>query len=226
MAMKPDLLPKDFLGQQLTFDMGKGDEKLFAGGEISIDDIVGKIEKKMRRFGLTAGQFSLSDLIEYVLFQIGPADLYLSTWAASSEGLKKTFEFLECKMIRNVKFMIDTGAKQYRDNQFGKLLDRFGDCLRTTRIHAKFVVLRNDNFNIVIRTSANLNRNTRLETFEIDENKEFADFFQKFFDEAFKKIAVNDNHKLESSKKLKSVLDSMGYESKKQESSFNLKYDF
>lgn len=39
------------------------------------------------------------------------------------------------------------------------------------------------------------------------EPKDFADFFQKFFDEAFKKIAVNENHRLESSRKLKNILD-------------------
>jgi len=62
----------------------------------------------------------------------------------------------------------------------------------------------------VIRTSANLNRNTRLENFEIDESEEFADFFQKFFDEAFSKISVDDNHTLKSSQKLEMVLDAAG----------------
>ena len=90
------------------------------------------------------------------------------------------------------------------------LLDKFGDCIRTTRIHAKFFVIRNEKWNIVVRTSANLNKNLRLENFEIDENKDFADFFQKFFDEAFKQIAVNENHRLPSSRKLQHVLDVAG----------------
>lgn len=95
------------------------------------------------------------------------------------------------------------------------MLDRFGDCIRTTRIHAKFVVIRNEQWNIVIRTSANLNKNVRLENFEIDDDKDFADFFQKFFDEAFKKIALNENHRLKSSQKLKNILDVAGGKSEK-----------
>lgn len=210
---KVDLEPKDFAKQQLTFnDTGKTKTKMMMSSEMDVKDIVGKIEKGMRRFGFTAGQFSMSDLIEYILNQTGPADLYISTWAASSAGLKKTFEFLNNGMLRNLKFMIDAGAKQYRDNQFGDLLDKFGDCIRTTRIHAKFFVIRNENWDIVVRTSANLNRNLRLENFEIDENKDFADFFQKFFDEAFKQIAVNENHQLRSSQKLKNVLSVAGGE--------------
>lgn len=225
MALKADLKPSDFLDTQLTFDIESGNKVLMNSSTIGVAQIVGDIEKGMKRFGLTAGQFSLSDLIEYILNKIGPSDLYLSTWAASSEGLKKTFAFLESKMIRNVKFMIDTGAKQYRDRQFGELIDRFGDCLRTTRIHAKFVVIRNENYSIVIRTSANLNRNTRLETFEIDECEKFADFFQAFFNEAFKSIAVNENHKLASSKKLAGIVDNMIKKEPKKDS-LKLDYDF
>lgn len=215
---KVDIEPKDFAKQQLTFDdTGNTKTKMMMSSKIDAMDFVGDIKKGMRRFGFTAGQFSMSDLIEYILLQTGPADLYISTWAASSDGLKKTFEFLNNKMLRNVRFMIDTGAKQYRDNQFGILLDKFGDCIRTTRIHAKFFVIRNEKFDIVVRTSANLNKNLRLENFEIDENKDFADFFQKFFDEAFFQIAVNENHQLVSSRKLKNVVDVAGGEILKED---------
>jgi len=207
---KMDIEVKEFTSFDLTHDIKPQKPVLKMGGSLDVGDVVGEIVPKMRRFGFTAGQFSLSDLIKYVLSATGPADLYLSTWAASSDGLKKAFDFLNSGEIRSIKFMIDTGAKKYRDETFGKLLDKFGDCIRTTRIHAKFVVIRNESWNIVIRTSANLNKNTRLENFEIDEDVEFADFFQKFFDEAFSQIGVDDNHNLKSSQKLKPVLDAAG----------------
>ena len=215
---KVDLEPKDIAKQQLTFDdTGNTKTEMMMSSKIDVRDIVGDLQKGMRRFGFTAGQFSMSDLIQHILNQTGPADLYISTWAASSDGLKKAFEFLNNGMLRNIKFMIDTGAKQYRDGQFGALLNKFGDCIRTTRIHAKFFVIRNEKWDIVVRTSANLNRNLRLENFEIDESKDFADFFQKFFDEAFSQIAVNENHQLKSSQKLKDVLDVAGGEKTKDD---------
>lgn len=211
MKTKVDLELKDIKNMQLTHDIKTTQNKKMAmSSTMTAADIVGKIEKGMRRFGFTAGQFSMSDLIQHILICTGPADLYISTWAASSDGIKKAFEFLDNGMLRNIRFMIDTGAKQYRDDQFGKLLDKFGDCIRTTRIHAKFFVIRNDKWDIVVRTSANLNKNLRLENFEIDENKEFADFFQKFFDEAFSQIAVNENRRLKSSQRLKDVIDVAG----------------
>ena len=204
---KVDIGLNEFLSEQLSFDIGATEKKSQMGSNLTIEEIVGEIEPGIRRFGLTAGQFSLSDLITYILAKTGPADLYLSTWAASADGLRKAFDFLKNGEIRSIKFLIDTGAKKYRNAEFGALLDKFGDCVRTTRIHAKFVVIRNEKFDFVIRTSANLNKNTRLETFEIDEDKAFADFFQRFFDIAFEKIPVKENHTLKSSQKLKPILD-------------------
>ncbi|MCK4518064.1 hypothetical protein KAT92_04765 [Candidatus Babeliales bacterium] len=223
-----DFEPKDLLGMNLTHDIKTNKKKVMVSGStVSVDKIVGNIEHGMSRFGFTAGQFSLSTLIEYILDQIGPSELYLSTWAASKDGLKKSFEFLRHNKITGIKFMIDTGAKQYRDESFGALLDKFGDCIRTTRIHAKFCVIKNENFNIVIRTSANLNRNTRLECFEIDENKDFADYFVAFFDEAFDQINVGDNHTLKSSSKLKLVIDALPKtEETKKENNFQMECDF
>ena len=222
MATKPDIEVKEFRSMQLTHNPKPKKSKMLMGSEIEIEDIVGKIEPGMRTFGFTAGQFSFSDLIEYILNQTGPATLYISTWAASNDGIKKVFDFLNSDMLADVKFMIDTGAKKYRDDQFGKLLDRFGDCVRTTRIHAKFAVIRNENWNIVIRTSANLNKNLRLENFEIDEDKEFADFFQKFFDAAFEKISLSESHTVKSSQKLKDVLDIAGENESKNNDEINL----
>ena len=104
---KVDIEPKEFSKQQLTFDdNGNTKTKMMMSSKIDVMDIVGTLEKGMRRFGFTAGQFSMSDLIQYILKQTGPADLYISTWASSSDGLKKTFEFLNNGLLRNIRFMI------------------------------------------------------------------------------------------------------------------------
>ena len=61
---------------------------------------------------------------------------------------------------------------------------------------------------------------------EIDENKDFADFFQKFFDEAFKQIAVNENHQLKSAQKLKEILDAGTEKKEKDDLNFDdLEFD-
>lgn len=223
-----DFTPEDFLKLPLTYDIKMAKRKYFTAAAMSMaSTVVGDIQKGMRRFGLTAGQFSLNDLIEHILNQTGPADLYVTTWAASQQGIKRAFQFLHNKRVRKIRFMIDVGAKKVRDDSFSDLLDSYGDSIRTTKIHAKFVLIRNEKWDIVIRTSANLNRNQRVENFEIDDDKEFADFLQRFFDEAFKLIVPEDNYNVKSSRKLEHVIAAMDPKSKSQENNgINFDIDF
>jgi len=179
---------------------------LLMSGCDSASEMIGQIMIGVQVFGFTKGQFSFSDVLEHVLNEIGPAELMLSTWTASQQGLERAFDFLKNSKITGVKFLIDRGFKQFKGKPYDYLMETFGqDCIRTSRIHAKFAVLRNYKYNVVIRTSMNLNKNLRLENFEITENLEFAEFFQNFFDEAFSKIRVEENFQLSSSQKLDTI---------------------
>ncbi len=65
--------------------------------------------------------------------------------------------------------------------------DLFGkENIRTSEIHAKFVLIQNEHWNLAIRTSMNLNANKTCETFEIDDDLEIFNFYRKFIDETFK----------------------------------------
>lgn len=57
-----------------------------------------------------------------------------------------------------------------------------------TRNHAKFFMLRNEAWNICCRSSMNLNRNPRLEQFDLDDNLEICEFFAKVIAEIFEKM--------------------------------------
>ena len=62
----------------------------------------------------------------------------------------------------------------------------FGDdCIRTLRTHAKFAVITNDQWNLAIRTSMNLNENPRLENIEISDDEALATFLLSAVDDIF-----------------------------------------
>lgn len=48
---------------------------------------------------------------------------------------------------------------------------------------SKYFLIRNETWNLVIRTSMNLNYNPRYENFEISDDKDFAEFHQTIIDE-------------------------------------------
>ena len=203
---KVDIEPGGF-GDQLTIGVKAKKPVMITSTLHTAEKMVGKIEKGMNLYGFTGGQFGFSDIIETVLDQTGPAELCLSIWTASSSGIEKAFGFLQSERIRSLRFLIDRGFKQFKGKAYDQLILKHGlDCIRTSRIHAKFAIIRNEKWNLAIPTSMNLNKNIRLENFQIVENREFCDFFQQFIDKAFSEIRVDENFELSSSQKLNQVV--------------------
>ena len=140
-------------------------------------------------FGITKGQFSLIELIGAVLGQTGPADLFLSTWTAAGSDLSDAFSLVESGMIRSMRFLVDHTFQRRKPAFASKIRELFGaEAVRVTRNHAKFCLIRNEQWDIVLKTSMNLNTNPRLEDFDIQDDPLLADFLQGLMDEIFKRI--------------------------------------
>lgn len=147
---------------------------------------LGPVHKGMNRFGFTKGQWSLIDLIGAVVAHIGPCDMAISTWTAANKDIGVAFQFLEEGRIRSARWILDVSFKARQPVYLQALLLRFGlNSVRITKTHAKFCILTNEEWNIVIRTSMNLNANKRWEFWEISDDKGFADFFKAMVDEIF-----------------------------------------
>lgn len=128
-------------------------------------------------YGFTKGQFSLINLIEQVLEQAGPARVAVSTWTAATAEIKEAYRLLSDGRILSLRFLVDYSFRSRKPEYVVALLDRFGDdCIRVTKCHAKFVLIRNESWNLVIRTSMNLNENPRFENFEISDDLAMAEF--------------------------------------------------
>jgi len=155
-------------------------------------EVIGKLEKKCSVFGVTKGQFSLIELIAAVLDQTGPADIFVSTWTAAGTDLTDAAEFLKDGKIKSIRFIVDHTFQRRKPAFAAKIRELFGlESVRVTKNHAKFCMIRNDEWDIVIRTSMNLNFNPRFENFEIDDDPALANFLQSFVNEIFGKIDKN-----------------------------------
>lgn len=134
-----------------------------------------------RVVGLTKGQFSLIHLITEILKITGPAELVISTWSAGIYEGSALLEMLNCGLILDIIIITDrsyaTRQKQYAitiEQAFGK------SRIRTTNTHAKFVLIKNADWSICIRSSMNLNENKRCENFDIDDDIEIYQFYKNF----------------------------------------------
>lgn len=144
-------------------------------------------------FGITKGQFSLIELIAAVLAQTGPADLFISTWTAAGSDLTDANALLESGLIRRLRFLVDHTFQRRKPAFAAKIRELFGpESVRVTRNHAKFILVENDQWNIVVKTSMNLNFNPRLEDFDIQDDPRLAGFLRGLMDEIFKKRKASD----------------------------------
>ena len=118
--------------------------------------------------GLTRGQFSLSDMLTAVLDKTGPAALSISTWTAASTSVQSMLELLQTGQITRCKWLVDCTFVRRVPQLVAEIRRSFGDdAIRVTRTHAKFATVTNENWQVAIRSSMNLNQNPRLESYEI-----------------------------------------------------------
>lgn len=152
-------------------------------------DALGPIERGVELYALCKGDYSLIDIIEHCLDATGPADVTMSTWTAASADLEFAMGFVLDGRVRSARWLVDFSFPQRQPAYFALLVDRFGaDAVRATANHAKFVLIRNDEWDIVVRTSMNLNENRRLENVEISDDAGMADYLSAVVDEIFSMV--------------------------------------
>lgn len=173
-------------------------------------------KKGYSAFGMNNGSFSFGDVIEYILQNIGPAHALISSWVASQAASEKVVEWLGNRRLISARFLLDRMFTETRRTVYDYIVKKFGgDSIRTSRVHTKFCVLYNAEWFVVIETSANLNKNLRLESFRITEDESYCMFFKTMFDNFFEVIAPKENGLLRSAQKLQEIPDIKEFTSKK-----------
>jgi len=148
-------------------------------------DFVGKLLPGVNRFGLSKGQFSLIDVLDAVTAQTGPAELSLSTWTAARADLSRLEQMLADRFT-SVRFLLDFSFQRRQPSLIAHIRRLFGDgSIVVTRNHAKFCLIKRDDWRLVIRTSMNLNFNPRLEDVEIKDDPALFDFLDHILAELF-----------------------------------------
>ena len=156
-------------------------------------DALSDFGRGMETYCLTFGQFSLMDAIEALLDITGPADVAISTWTAGNADISRSAAHLSDGRIRSLRFVADCSFGQRQPGYLAELVRLFGnDAIRTTRTHAKFAVLSNDEWGVVVRTSMNLNENPRLESIEVTDEPTLAAFLLGIVDEIFREEKPGD----------------------------------
>lgn len=147
----------------------------------SADSATVDFSKGCHIIGMTMGQFSLIDMIHSILRKTGPADLYIATWSAGIKDAHQVRWMLDTDLIRGVRLLTDHSYVSRQSKYAMAIEDLFGKAnIRTSEMHAKFVVIKNESFSVTILSSMNLNANRTCESFAIYEDAAITDFHMGF----------------------------------------------
>lgn len=147
-------------------------------------EAVSGLKPGLEIFGFTKGQFSLLELLQAVLDITGPADVVLSTWTAARREIQVLDEMAKAGTLRSMRWLVDYTFARRDPGAAYMIRKTFGpEAIRVAQNHAKFAVFRNDGWQVVLRTSMNLNMNPRFEDFTLAHDPELAGFLTRITDE-------------------------------------------
>jgi len=145
---------------------------------------IGEIAPGLRLFLLTRGQFSMLDMVQHVLAQLGPSHVSVWTWAIADYEVEAMAALMASSAIIGARLIVDRSAEQRSSKTIQDWRDRFGvEAVRVCKNHAKIARIWNEDRRVLLRGSMNLNFNPRFEQADITEGGADFDLVTQIEDE-------------------------------------------
>jgi len=127
----------------------------------SVKEKIGLIIPGYTRPFWSDGEFSTHDLIDHVLSQTGPADLYITAFSLGEDAVRRLFLLKEDDMIKSMKCLFNNQMIRFKTDLYW-FMSNITNQIRFTPCHAKMIIIVGK-FPVLIITSGNLTTNKRLE---------------------------------------------------------------
>lgn len=145
------------------------------------DKIMSTFDNGCNIFGLTMGEYSLIDIIHSVLKKTGRSNVCIATWSAGIKDAHQVEWMSNTGLISDLMILTDHSYKTRQAKYAASIEQLFGiERIRTSEMHAKFVLIANDSFKVSIVSSMNLNANKTCELFQIVEGEDLYSFLHNF----------------------------------------------
>jgi len=130
-----------------------------------VNKIVNEILKPLSGAPLQAyldNRIQLFDILEKILIEMGPADVYITTFSTSEEFLRKIYRFKENGLIRRATMVTDLKASKKTMKLYHFISNVF-DEVYLGENHSKVILIMNSKWNVSVCTSQNQTRGNRTE---------------------------------------------------------------
>lgn len=177
--------PKEDSRQQPEVLNTSGSANYFTADESLLTKRLGVMSKGECKHYWSFGNFNLMRLVFWILDQIGPSDIILSTYSISPKTIQGVINRREKGIIRDIRFIVDNRVRSLSPKPFSLLVSNFD--YRCTSIHAKVACIWNDKWHVTVVTSQNATDNPKAERGTIFTDKQIFDFDKKVLEDVFQR---------------------------------------
>lgn len=136
--------------------------------------------------GVTDGTWSVIDALRHLLHHCGPSSVVISTWTASNADIAAAERMLKSQRIRTFRLVVDRSFPSRQPRYCEAARARFGDdAIRLWDSHAKFLLVQGDDAEVLYLTSANLNKNKRIENFSAFQSAALCDQYAELINRLY-----------------------------------------
>jgi hypothetical protein len=151
------------------------------GADGSLRDVVGQLRPNNVLHYVTYGKWSNHQLVAYILGQIGPARLWMTSWSMTEQPLRQLLMLKQKGLLIDARCILSDRIIERTPAVYDLAKNVFAE-LKMIKLHAKVTVLMNDNWHVVVVGSANFTSNPRVEAGVIDTNIGVAEFHKKWIE--------------------------------------------
>jgi len=154
-------------------------ETLIIPRKQSLIDAFGTLEKNKNYHFATAGRWSQYEVLNFILAQTGPADVFLTTWKINDLSANNIFNLIKAGVILNLFTVLEKRIPITSPTAKDTIVTNATNHLIADN-HSKVIVVINDEWKVSVNGSANMTINPRIEAGVLSTVESVADFHKKW----------------------------------------------
>jgi len=151
--------------------------------KVDLDQLMGELRHNEHVHVPSKASWSMHDMLAYILKQTGPADVWITTWTITEQPVRLVVDLMNNGTIRTCKVLLSERVEAM--NPKALQLVKGNLQVRLTKIHAKSIVVLNDEWGVSVGGSANFTRNPRIEKYIVCTHREIAEADRSWIEEEF-----------------------------------------
>lgn len=151
--------------------------------KVDLHQLIGQLQHDEHIHVPSKARWSMHDMLQYILEQTGPADVWITSWTITEQPVRTIVEHIDKGLIRSCRMLLSERVEAM--NPAALQLAKGNLQVRLTKLHAKCIVVLNDTWGVTVGGSANMTRNPRIEMYIVSTHRAVAEADRAWIDEVF-----------------------------------------